>query len=34
MALLQHHPHAVKLLEVYEDEKNYHLVMELLKGGC
>ena len=32
MVLLQQHPHAVKLLEVYEDDKNYHLVMEFLKG--
>ena len=27
------HPNIVKLYEFYEDEKNYYLVMELLKGG-
>lgn len=27
------HPHIVKIYEVIEDEKNYHIVTELLTGG-
>ncbi|WIA16237.1 hypothetical protein OEZ85_012948 [Tetradesmus obliquus] len=33
MLRVQHHPHAVKLLDVFEDSKGYQLVMPLLKGG-
>jgi serine/threonine protein kinase len=29
---LQHHPHAVQLLDAYEDGRGYHLVMPMLKG--
>lgn len=32
MLRVQHHPHAVKLLEAYEDSKGYQLVMQMLKG--
>lgn len=32
MMRVQHHPHAVKLLDAYEDERGYHLVMPMLKG--
>ncbi|KAI8473120.1 MAG: kinase-like domain-containing protein [Monoraphidium minutum] len=31
--LLQGHPHAVRLLDVFEDGKAFHLVMEMLAGG-
>jgi serine/threonine protein kinase len=34
MLRVQHHPHAVKLLDAYEDCKAYQLVMPLLKGAC
>lgn len=34
MLRVQHHPHAVRLLEVYEDARAYNLVMPLLKGVC
>ena len=27
------HPNVVKLFEVYEDDKSYNLVMELMTGG-
>ena len=27
------HPNIVKLYEIFEDEKNYYLVMELMLGG-
>lgn len=27
------HPHIVKLFELYQDEKNYYLITELLSGG-
>ena len=27
------HPHVVKIYEVVEDSKNYHIVTELLSGG-
>jgi calcium/calmodulin-dependent protein kinase I len=27
------HPNVVKLIEVYEDERHYCLVMELMEGG-
>jgi calcium-dependent protein kinase len=27
------HPNIVKLLDVYEDEKHFFLVMELMTGG-
>ncbi|KIZ02198.1 hypothetical protein MNEG_5757 [Monoraphidium neglectum] len=30
--MLEGHPHAVRLLDVYEDAKAYHLVMEMLGG--
>lgn len=33
MLRVQHHPHAVKLLDVFEDSKGYQLVMPLLKGA-
>jgi calcium-dependent protein kinase len=33
MRMLQGHPHVVQLLDVYEDEQYYHLVMELCSGG-
>lgn len=33
MLRVQHHPHAVKLLDVFEDTKAYQLVMPLLKGA-
>lgn len=32
MLRVQHHPHAVKLLDAYEDGKSYQLVMPMLKG--
>lgn len=31
--MLQGHPHAVRLYDVYEDANSYHLVMEMLAGG-
>jgi hypothetical protein len=34
MLRVQNHPHAVKLLDAYEDCKGYQLVMPLLKGVC
>jgi calcium/calmodulin-dependent protein kinase I len=27
------HPNIVKLYEVFEDDENYHLIMELMTGG-
>jgi serine/threonine protein kinase len=27
------HPNVVKLFEVYEDDKSYNLIMELMTGG-
>ena len=27
------HPNIVKLYDIYEDEENYYLVMELMTGG-
>lgn len=33
MRLLQGHPHVVQLYDVFEDEANVHLVMELCAGG-
>jgi serine/threonine protein kinase len=27
------HPNIVKLFEVFDDDDNYHLVMELMTGG-
>jgi calcium/calmodulin-dependent protein kinase I len=27
------HPNIVKLYEVFEDDDNYHLIMELMTGG-
>jgi serine/threonine protein kinase len=33
MHMLLSHPHSVKLIDAYEDEKAYHIIMELLKGG-
>jgi hypothetical protein len=32
MLRVQHHPHAVRLLDAYEDERGFHLVMPLMKG--
>lgn len=32
--LLQGHPHAVRLIDVYEDAKSYHIIMEMLAGAC
>lgn len=32
MLRVQHHPHAVKLLDAYEDSKGYQLVMQMLQG--
>jgi serine/threonine protein kinase len=34
MLRVQHHPHAVRLLDAFEDSKGYQLVMPLLKGVC
>lgn len=33
MLRVQHHPHAVRLLDAFEDDRAYQLVMPLLKGG-
>lgn len=33
MRMLSGHPNTVKLIEVFEDKENYHLVMELCSGG-
>jgi serine/threonine protein kinase len=27
------HPNIVKLYDIYEDEDNYYLIMELMTGG-
>lgn len=32
MMRVQHHPHAVRLLDAFEDARGYHLVMPVLKG--
>jgi len=32
MLRVQHHPHAVRLLDAFEDARGYHLVMPVLKG--
>jgi hypothetical protein len=32
MLRVQHHPHAVRLLDAFEDDRAYQLVMPLLKG--
>lgn len=32
MLRVQHHPHAVKLLDAFEDERSYQIVMPVLKG--
>lgn len=32
MLRVQHHPHAVKLLDAFEDNKAFQLVMQMLKG--
>lgn len=31
--VVQHHPHAVKLLAAYEDARAYQLILQLLQGG-
>ncbi|KAF8057730.1 CPK24 [Scenedesmus sp. PABB004] len=33
MLRVQHHPHAVRLLDAFEDARGFQLVMQLLKGG-
>lgn len=33
MLRVQHHPHAVRLLNAYEDDMSYQVIMPLLKGG-
>jgi serine/threonine protein kinase len=33
MLRVQHHPHAVRLLNAFEDDKGYQVIMPLLKGG-
>jgi hypothetical protein len=32
MLRVQHHPHAVRLLDAFEDERSYQIVMPVLKG--
>jgi serine/threonine protein kinase len=32
MLRVQHHPHAVRLLDAFEDSRSYQLVMPMLKG--
>lgn len=33
MLRVQHHPHAVRLLDAFEDSRSYQLIMPMLKGG-
>jgi serine/threonine protein kinase len=34
MLRVQHHPHAVRLLDAFEDSRSYQLIMPMLKGVC
>lgn len=34
MLRVQNHPHAVKLLDAFEDSKGYQLIMQMLTGGA